>query len=119
MRPFLSNADRKTRKEIIGNSGGLCQIFPALRSKDRGKKYRRRVGRIPAPPAGGYQQKASTGEAAAFLEQDFTTVPNFALRLILSCGNLVGVATPSPPFFGSLKAGAIQNDKGEETEKPR
>ena len=52
MRPFLSKADRKTRKEITGNSGGLCQIFHALRSKDRGKKYRRRVGRSPASPAG-------------------------------------------------------------------
>ncbi|RKJ41878.1 hypothetical protein D7X25_27910, partial [bacterium 1XD42-8] len=31
----------------------------------------------------------------SFLEQDSTTVPNFAFRLILSCGNLVGVATPS------------------------
>jgi len=35
---------------------------------------------------------------AVFLEQDSTTVPNFVYRLILSCGNLVGVATPSPPF---------------------
>ena len=52
MRPFLSKADRKTRKETTGNFGGLCQISPALRSKDIGKKYRRRVGRIPAPPAG-------------------------------------------------------------------
>ena len=36
----------------------------------------------------------------SFLEQDSTTVPNFANRSILSCGNLVGVATPSPPFCG-------------------
>ena len=36
----------------------------------------------------------------SFLEQDSTTVPNFAYRLILSYGNLVGVATPSPPFCG-------------------
>ena len=43
-------------------------------------------------------REAHTGEAATFLEQDSTTVPNFAYRLILSCGNLVGVATPSPPF---------------------
>ena len=44
--------------------------------------------------------EASTEKAATFLEQDSTTVPNFAYRLILSCGNLVGVATPSPPFCG-------------------
>ena len=43
-------------------------------------------------------REASTEEAATFLEQDSTTVPNFANRSILSCGNLVGVATPSPPF---------------------
>lgn len=43
-------------------------------------------------------RESHTEEAATFLEQDSTTVPNFALRLILSCGNLVGVATPSPPF---------------------
>ncbi|NBK80508.1 hypothetical protein D5272_18680 [bacterium D16-76] len=43
-------------------------------------------------------REASTEEAATFLEQDSTTVPNFAYRLILSYGNLVGVATPSPPF---------------------
>ncbi|MGY3664962.1 MAG: hypothetical protein ACXAHE_14235 [Roseburia sp. 1XD42-69] len=43
-------------------------------------------------------REAHTGEATTFLEQDSTTVPNFAYRLILSCGNLVGVATPSPPF---------------------
>ena len=43
-------------------------------------------------------REAHTVEAATFLEQDSTTVPNFAYRLILSCGNLVGVATPSPPF---------------------
>lgn len=44
--------------------------------------------------------EVSTEEAATFLEQDSTIVPNFAFRLILSCGNLVGVATPSPPFCG-------------------
>ena len=44
--------------------------------------------------------EAHTAEAATFLEQDSTTVPNFAYRLILSCGNLVGVATLSPPFCG-------------------
>ena len=44
--------------------------------------------------------EAHTEEAATFLEQDSTTVPNFAYRLILSYGNLVGVATPSPPFCG-------------------
>ena len=77
----------------------VCQIFPALRSKDKGKKYRRRVGRIPAPPAG-KPAEAHTEEAATFLEQDSTTVPKFACTLILSCGNLVGVATPSPPFCG-------------------
>ena len=52
LRPFLSDADRKTRKEITGISMEVCQIFPALRSKDIGKKYHRRVGRITTPPAG-------------------------------------------------------------------
>lgn len=43
-------------------------------------------------------REANTEEAAILLEQDSTIVPNFACRLILSYGNLVGVATPSPPF---------------------
>ncbi len=50
-----------------------------------------------------FPEKVAVGserQSGSFLEQDSTTVPNFAYRLILSCGNLVGVATPSPPFCG-------------------
>ena len=77
MRLFLSKADRKARKEITENSGGLCQIFPALRSKDSGKKSAAELAESP-PRLPGKPAEAHTGEAAAFLEQDSTTVPKFA-----------------------------------------
>ena len=35
-------------------------------------------------------REANTAESATFLEQDSATVPNFAYRIVLSCGNLVG-----------------------------
>ena len=82
------------------------------------EKYFRSFGRIPAPSVEGirkFHEKFSPERnkpapeswivsedttQRSFLEQDSTTVPNFANRSILSCGNLVGVATPSPPFCG-------------------
>ena len=47
------------------NSGELCQIFLALRSKDIGKKYRRSVGRISAHPSR-KSAETHTEEAATF-----------------------------------------------------
>ena len=63
------------RKVLSKSFQKLCHICISLRSKEwEGEIY------------------------AVFLEQDSTTVPNFANRSFLSYGNLVGVATPSPPF---------------------
>ena len=47
---------------------------------------------------------ASERQAGSFLEQDSTTVPNFACRLILSCGNLVGL----PPQARLLRLAPLE-----------
>ena len=80
-------------------SGELCHIFLPVRSNNDGKNIAAKLAEAPPSPSR-VSAKASTAETVTFLEQDSTTVPNFAYRLILSCGNLVGVATPSPPFCG-------------------
>ena len=76
---------------------GLCQIFLPVRSNNDGKNIAAKLAEAPPSPSR-VSAKASTAETVTFLEQNSTTVPNFAYRLILSCGNLVGVATPSPPL---------------------
>ena len=80
-------------------SGGLCHIFLPVRSNNDGKNIAAKLAEAPPSPSR-VSAEAYTAESVTFLEQDSTTVPNFAYRLILSCGNLVGVATPSPPFCG-------------------
>ena len=52
-------------------------MFPALRSKDIGKNTAAELAESP-PSLPGKPAEAHTGEAAAFLEQDSTTVPKFA-----------------------------------------
>ena len=80
-------------------SGELCHIFLPVRSDNDGKNIPAKLAEAPPSPSR-VSAEASTAESVTFLEQDSTTVPNFANRSILSCGNLVGVATPSPPFCG-------------------
>ena len=70
-----------------------------MRSNNDGKNIAAKLAEAPPSPSR-VSAEAYTAESVTFLEQDSTTVPNFAYRLILSCGNLVGVATPSPPFCG-------------------
>ena len=70
-----------------------------MRSNNDGKNIAAKLAEAPPSPSR-VSAEAYTAESVTFLEQDSTTVPNFANRSILSCGNLVGVATPSPPFCG-------------------
>ena len=51
LRSFLSKAARKTRKEITGNFGKLCQIFLALRSNNDGKNIAAELAESPPRPS--------------------------------------------------------------------
>ena len=75
----------------------LCQIFLPVRSNNDGKNIAAKLAEAPPSPLR-VSAKASTAETATFLEQDSTTVPNFANRSFCPMGILLG-CHPKPAFL--------------------
>ncbi len=97
LRPFLLKSGRKARKEITENPGRLCHIFLAVRSNNDGKNTTAKLAE-PTPCKPRENGESPHSRSRYFLRARFYHSTKIRLSLILSYGNLVGVATPSPPF---------------------
>ena len=84
-------------------SGELCHIFLPVRSDNDGKNIPAKLAEAPPSPSR-VSAEASTAESVTFLEQDSTTVPNFANRSFCPMGILLGL----PPQARLLRLAPLE-----------
>ena len=89
-------------------SGELCHIFLPVRSDNDGKNIPAKLAEAPPSPSR-VSAEASTAESVTFLEQDSTTVPNFANRSICPAGILLGL----PPQARLLRLAPLEKSTHE------
>ena len=99
MRPFLSNAVMKAREEIPGKFARFALLCVV---RNRGINFAEKLAES-SPRPWRVSAKAHTEEAATFLEQDSTTVPNFANRSFCPMGILLGLP-PQARLFAACAA---------------
>ena len=94
--PVLSIPVRKRRKEIPLNIARFS--FPCVVG-NRGVNFAAELAKAPPSPTMVSAESPHRG-SRHFLRARFYHSTKIRLSLILSYGNLVGVATPNPPFCG-------------------
>ncbi len=90
------------RRYETGNQGKRCSVFyePVLLISgfQHGKISAAKLAESTPLKAWGKNAKASTAQSVTFLDRFYHSNQISPVGSFLSCGNLVGVATPSPPF---------------------